>query len=193
MIASKPNSRRWLRAKRPHLAPQLARLERLLDQQRHLVEVERLVDVVDTRRASSPRRRSRRSRSAVIRMTSVSGGRSLIVRSTLKPSPSGSLKSSSTRSTSAARSNASAAVPASVIGSPRGRAAPAATSAPAPRRQRRGSRPYSYAQSIPVRNFPQRLRKSSRKQMSTSWKRLPPPPTATSGPGTVLATNGSAP
>ena len=33
-------------AQRPHFAPQLAGLERLLDEQRHFVEVERLVDVV---------------------------------------------------------------------------------------------------------------------------------------------------
>ena len=48
---------------------------------------------------------------AVIRMTSVSGLRSLIRRSTVSPSPSGSLKSRRTRSTSSrACSMASAAV-----------------------------------------------------------------------------------
>ena len=36
----------WRRAQRPHFAPQLRRLERLLDEQRDLVEVERLVRVV---------------------------------------------------------------------------------------------------------------------------------------------------
>ena len=46
MMASNPYSRPWLRPQRADLAAQTAGLERLLDEQHHFVEIERLVDVV---------------------------------------------------------------------------------------------------------------------------------------------------
>ena len=46
MMASRPNSCPWLLRERADLAPQLAGFERLLDEDRHFVEIERLVDVM---------------------------------------------------------------------------------------------------------------------------------------------------
>ena len=47
MTASKPYSPALARAERPDLSPQLTGFERLLDEQRHFIEVERLVDVME--------------------------------------------------------------------------------------------------------------------------------------------------
>ena len=46
MIASKPYSRLWRSAQHPHFAAQAAGFERLLHDRRHVVEIERLVQIV---------------------------------------------------------------------------------------------------------------------------------------------------
>ena len=72
----------WRRAQRPDFAAQPRRLERLLDQQRDLVEIERLVRVVIRALLHRLDGQVRRSTCAVSRMTSVSGSRSLMRLST---------------------------------------------------------------------------------------------------------------
>ena len=98
MMASNPYSRPWLRPQRADLAAQPAGFERLLDEQRDLVEIERLVDVV----VRAPLHRLDRvfdGREAGHQDDEGVGDCSLIRCNTVNPSPSGSLKSSRTRST----------------------------------------------------------------------------------------------